>query len=157
MVWTSTSCKHYTSKYRKSLRKLLSENNGYDISALRTSVRRTKNPKQMIHEVLRNGTEENKKFVQYTKHLFSIPNYYIKKGRPHGHLYGKKPGTTSTTSRIRSRRNARSSTWVSTTGSSVMRDPARTCLTPVARRKYVARWTNWRPHAPPNSRRNSSV
>ena len=41
---------------------------------------------------LRKGTEENKKFVQYTMDLFSIPNYYIKKGRPHGHRYGKKPG-----------------------------------------------------------------
>ena len=41
---------------------------------------------------LRNGTEENKKFVQYTMDLLSIPNYYIKKGRPHGHHYGKKPG-----------------------------------------------------------------
>ena len=41
---------------------------------------------------LRNGTEENKKFVQYTVDLLSIPNYYIKKGRPHGHRYGKKPG-----------------------------------------------------------------
>ena len=41
---------------------------------------------------LRNGTEENKKFVQYTMELLSIPNYYIKKGRPHGHRYGKKPG-----------------------------------------------------------------
>ena len=41
---------------------------------------------------LRNGTEENKKFVQYTMDLFSTPNYYIKKGRPHGHLYGKKLG-----------------------------------------------------------------
>ena len=41
---------------------------------------------------LRNGTEENKKFVQYTMDLLSIPNYYIKKGRPHGHRYGKKPG-----------------------------------------------------------------
>ena len=40
----------------------------------------------------RNGTEENKKFVQYTMDLLSIPNYYIKKGRPHGHRYGKKPG-----------------------------------------------------------------
>ena len=30
---------------------------------------------------LRNGTEENKKFVQYTMDLLSIPNYYIKKGR----------------------------------------------------------------------------
>ena len=41
---------------------------------------------------LRKGTEENKKFVQYTMDLLSIPNYYIKKGRPHGHRYGKKPG-----------------------------------------------------------------
>ena len=41
---------------------------------------------------LRKGTEENKKFVQYTMDLLSIPDYYIKKGRPHGHRYGKKPG-----------------------------------------------------------------
>ena len=41
---------------------------------------------------LRNGTEENNNFVQYTMDLLSIPNYYIKKGRPHGHRYGKKPG-----------------------------------------------------------------
>ena len=42
---------------------------------------------------LRNGTEENKKFVQYTMDdLLSIPSYCIKKGRPHGHRYGKKPG-----------------------------------------------------------------
>ena len=31
---------------------------------------------------LRNGTEENKKFVQYTVDLLSILSYYIKKGRP---------------------------------------------------------------------------
>ena len=41
---------------------------------------------------LRNGTEENNKYVQYTMDLLSIPNYHIKKGRPHGHRYGKKPG-----------------------------------------------------------------
>ena len=41
---------------------------------------------------LRDGTEENKKFVKYTLDLLSIPNYYIKKRRPHGHRYGKKPG-----------------------------------------------------------------
>ena len=41
---------------------------------------------------LRKGTEENKKFVQYTMDFLSIPDYYIKKGRPHGHRYGKKPG-----------------------------------------------------------------
>ena len=27
-----------------------------------------------------------------TLDLLSIPNYYIKRGRPHGHRYGKKPG-----------------------------------------------------------------
>ena len=41
---------------------------------------------------LQDGTEENKRFVKYTLDLFSIPNYYIKKGRPHGHRYGKKEG-----------------------------------------------------------------
>ena len=41
---------------------------------------------------LRKGTEENKKFVQYTMDLFSIHDYYIKKGLHHGHRYGKKPG-----------------------------------------------------------------
>ena len=34
---------------------------------------------------LRKGTEENKKFVQYTMDILSIPDYYIKKVRPHGH------------------------------------------------------------------------
>ena len=55
---------------------------------------------------LRNGTEENKKFVQYTMDLLSIPNYYIKKGRPHGTVTGRSQGITSTASRSRSRRNA---------------------------------------------------
>ena len=41
---------------------------------------------------LRKGTEENKKNFQHTTDLLSIPNYYIKKGRLHGHHYGKKPG-----------------------------------------------------------------
>ena len=41
---------------------------------------------------LRKGTEEKKKFIQYTMDLLSIPDYYIKKGRLHGHRYGKKPG-----------------------------------------------------------------
>ena len=33
---------------------------------------------------LRIGTEDSKKFVQYTMDLLSIPDYYLKKGRPHG-------------------------------------------------------------------------
>ena len=41
---------------------------------------------------LRDGTKENKKYLKSVLDLFSIPNYYIKKGRPHGHRYGKKEG-----------------------------------------------------------------
>ena len=43
---------------------------------------------------LRKGREENQKFAQYTMDLLSFLNYYDKKGRPHGHHYGKKPGDT---------------------------------------------------------------
>ena len=34
----------------------------------------------------------DRKFVKYTIYLLSVPEYVIKKGRPHGHRYGKKPG-----------------------------------------------------------------
>ena len=40
----------------------------------------------------RDGTKENKKYLKFTLDLFPIPNYYIKKGRLHGHRYGKKEG-----------------------------------------------------------------
>ena len=54
-------------------------------------------------------------------------------------------GITSISSRIRSRRNARRRTsLVSTTGSSATRSFARICLTSVALKNYVVRWTNWR-------------
>ena len=33
----------------------------------------------------------NRGVIQYTLDLLSIPNYVIKKGRPHGHRYGKTP------------------------------------------------------------------
>ena len=39
---------------------------------------------------LRIGTEANRGFVKYTMDL-SLPEYVIKKGRPHGHRYGTKP------------------------------------------------------------------
>ena len=41
---------------------------------------------------LRKGREENHKFIKYTMDLLSIPDYVIKKGRLHGHRYGKKEG-----------------------------------------------------------------
>ena len=34
----------------------------------------------------------NQEFINYTMDLLSVPEYVIKKGRPHGHQYGKKPG-----------------------------------------------------------------
>ena len=75
---------------------------------------------------LRTGTEENKKFVQYTMNLFSILNYYTKDD-PMGTVTGRSQGTESTTSPIRSRRSAkRSTTWVSTTDSYETKSSART-------------------------------
>ena len=41
---------------------------------------------------LHKETAVNRKFVNCTMDLLSIPEYVIKKGRPHGHRYGKKPG-----------------------------------------------------------------
>ena len=41
---------------------------------------------------LRKGRGANQQFIKYTMDLLSIPEYVIKKGRPHGHRYGKKPG-----------------------------------------------------------------
>ena len=34
----------------------------------------------------------NQQFINETMDLLSVPGYVIKKGRPHGHRYGKKPG-----------------------------------------------------------------
>ena len=41
---------------------------------------------------LQKETEVNRKFVKYTMDLLSLPEYVIKKERPNGHRYGKKPG-----------------------------------------------------------------
>ena len=40
--------------------------------------------------LLEDDTTENKKYISSVLDLFSIPNFYIRKGRPHGHRYGKK-------------------------------------------------------------------
>ena len=39
---------------------------------------------------LHKETGVNRKFVKYTMDLLSVPEYVIKKERPHGHRYGKK-------------------------------------------------------------------
>ena len=68
-----------------------------------------RNPKRSAKYVYHNGTlassiahagtscvkEEGRirnSFIQFSMDLLSIPEYVIKKGRPHGHRYGKKPG-----------------------------------------------------------------
>ena len=42
--------------------------------------------------LLEDDTTENKKYISSVLDLFSTPNFYIRKGRPHGHRYGKKEG-----------------------------------------------------------------
>ena len=37
-------------------------------------------------------TADNKKYIKSVLALFSIPNFYVRKGQPHGHRYGKKEG-----------------------------------------------------------------
>ena len=43
---------------------------------------------------LRDDTTENKKYIKSVLDLFSIPNFHIRKGRPHDHRYGKKEQET---------------------------------------------------------------
>ena len=42
--------------------------------------------------LVKDETTENKKYISSVLDLFSIPNFYIRKGRPHGHRCGKAPG-----------------------------------------------------------------
>ena len=42
--------------------------------------------------LMKDDTTENKKYISSVLDLFSIPNFYIRKGRPHGHRYRKAPG-----------------------------------------------------------------
>ena len=42
--------------------------------------------------LMKDDTTENKKYILSVLDLFSIPNFYIRKGRTHGHRYGKAPG-----------------------------------------------------------------
>ena len=42
--------------------------------------------------LMEDDTTENKKYISSVLDLFSIPNFYMRKGWPHGHRYGKKEG-----------------------------------------------------------------
>ena len=42
--------------------------------------------------LMTNDSAENSKYISAMLDTFSIPNFYIRKHRPHGHRYGKAPG-----------------------------------------------------------------
>ena len=42
--------------------------------------------------LMTNDSAENRKYISAILDTFSIPNFYIRKHRPHGHRYGKAPG-----------------------------------------------------------------
>ena len=48
---------------------------------------------------MKDDTTENKKYISSVLDLFSIPNFYIRKGRPHGHRYGRKHKDAKSTKR----------------------------------------------------------
>ena len=92
--------------------------------------------------LLRNGTEENTKFVRYTLDLFSILNYYMKKGRHHGHRYGKKEGDHEYYIANSLKKKCKKKFCLGINDLVILDEvPARTCLTSVALKKYVVRWT----------------
>ena len=43
-------------------------------------------------QLMTDDSAENKKYISAVLDTFSIPNFHIRKGRPHGHRYGKAPG-----------------------------------------------------------------
>ena len=56
---------------------------------------------------LRKERGANQKFINYTMDLLSVPEYVIKKGRAHGHRYGKSLETESIIWLTNGRRNAK--------------------------------------------------
>ena len=104
------------------------------------------NPKHSAKYVCRTGTsasstaragtscEMEQRRTRNSSSTLSISSRFpistSRKGDPTGTVTGRSRGITSTSPRIRSRRNARRDiSWVFTTGSSVMRSSARTWLT----------------------------
>ena len=109
--------------------------------------------------LLRNGTEENKKCVQYTMDLLSIPNYYMKKGRPHGHRYGKKPGDHEYFIANSLKKKCKKKFCLGLHDRFIRDEKFRKNMFDTGRTEEMCRKDGRiggrRPHAPPNSRRNS--
>ena len=68
------------------------------------------------------------------------------KGDTHGHRYGKKPGDCGyfVANSLKKKCQEEEFLGSSTTRSSATRNSARICLTSVALKNYVVKWTNWR-------------
>ena len=45
-----------------------------------------------VDVLMTQDSAENRKYISSTLDSFSIPNFYIRKNRPHGHRYGKSQG-----------------------------------------------------------------
>ena len=52
----------------------------------------SKDPPERRASILSYEKKKNKKYIKFILDFFSIPNFYIKKNRPHSHRYGKKEG-----------------------------------------------------------------
>ena len=74
--------------------------------------------------------------------LLSIPNYHIKKGRPHGHRYGKKPGDHEYYIANSLKKKCKKKFYLGIHDRFIRDEKFRKNM-PVARRKCVARWANW--------------
>ena len=94
---------------------------------------------------LRKGTEENKKFIQYTMDLLSIPDHYVKKGRPHGHRYGKKPGDSEYYSAKSLKKKCKKLIYLVIHDRFIRDEKFRKNMFDTGRTEEMcARWTNWR-------------
>ena len=76
--------------------------------------------------LVKDDTAENKKYISSVLDLFSIPNFYMRKGRPHGLRYGKYLDAKSAIRQINFRRGVeRRNMTASTTDSSATRPSGR--------------------------------
>ena len=94
---------------------------------------------------LRDDTTENKKYIKSVLDLFSIPNFYIRKGPPHGHRYANKEGDHEyhTANQLKKKCKKRE---FSSIHDRFIRDARfrKTMIEWVVLKKWFARWTNWR-------------
>ena len=80
MKLETSNCVNYSTRNQKCSEKYV-----YHTGTLASSTARAGTSCEKEERRIRNSLR-----TRWTS--FSIPDYYLKKGRPHGHRYGKKPG-----------------------------------------------------------------